>query len=119
MKKIFATFVLVFLLVGCGAASQQSFLDEKIKCKDLANKRLENLQGNWDLIELIESDYFAELDTCIAAFIGIKKYSDGRSTGMIEDIVSGQTIAQYDSALTEANREYFDKKELYFGEDAE
>jgi len=132
MKKLLALLVLTILLAGCATASNESFLDEKIKCKKLAEARLEELEKeSFNQIEIIGTNYYAPDSSCILAWREyLIEYQDTNNRLFIEDLTTFETIASYDIILAEfeesldipafersANK-FNEKMELYFGKDS-
>ncbi len=95
MKKIFAAFVLTLLLAGCGTASQQSFLDEKIKCKNLADKRIEELRNNSSTIRvsLAEVNYSESDKSCLMLYSIYHQDTGFIISDNIEDALTYKLIA--------------------------
>ena len=130
MKKLLTLLALVILLAGCAAAPKKSFLDEKIKCKKLAEEKIDQLEAKWGGRFLIldrEFKYNQNLDTCIISY---SIHHDEFTTKTIKDLTTNEILADFtDRAFVEnyeMNEDYFqrqdefiEKLKLYFDEDAE
>jgi hypothetical protein len=122
MKKLLVSLVLTLLLAGCSGgftASDQSYLDEKIKCKKLAEERIEKVQSlNIGIADVKNklSSYSVELDSC---FLYYQKtyFHNNEIDYKIENTITGEEVARADA--NEINENFNEKLKLYFGEDAE
>lgn len=136
MKKFFAVLVLTFLFTGCVGTNQQSYLDEKIKCKKLAEEKFKIIGQNNKLgyFRSKLQTFSPNLDACLIYYELVFK---GGSFSKIEDLLTGKTLIELellsveqriDYALSnpkffeelQKNQDEFEEKfKLYFGEDAE
>ncbi|MFA6458519.1 MAG: hypothetical protein WCV72_04000 [Patescibacteria group bacterium] len=93
MKKIFAAFALTLFLVGCG--NQQSFLDEKIKCKELADERIEELKNNSQSIRVVltEVNYSESDKSCLILYSNYQQDTGFVISDNIEDVLTYKLIA--------------------------
>ena len=139
MKKLFTALVLAILLAGCATSANESFLDEKIKCKKLADERIEKLKdeyssSNASSVELAQFTFYEPKSTCIIEYV-VTPWGETNSASrrIIEDILSGKNIASFGGIglkywpdeeekaemWVKENQEFQKKHNLYFGEDAE
>ena len=82
MKKLLTLLALVILLTGCTTAPKESFLDEKIKCKKMAEEKIKAIEKGFTIDNLLtarytEIEYSQDLDTCIMSYIKSNKNYDG------------------------------------------
>jgi hypothetical protein len=128
MKKLLTLLTLAILLTGCATKSNESFLDKKIKCKKLAEARIEELRTDCVSCSIHEgySNYSSTLDTCLINY-GLSRNGqsiDNYYVRRIEDIISNRTIAEFisnseDILGKEKEAKFESQLKLYFGEDAE
>lgn len=128
MKKLLALTLSLALLAGCSGgftAGGESYLDEKIKCKKLAEERFEKLAEEPGFIKGF-TNFSPELNTCLISY---KENMISESHLFIEDVLSNKVIneaIEKNDLKTEsdlqAQNEYltaFEKDmKRYFGEDA-
>ncbi|MBU1089855.1 membrane lipoprotein lipid attachment site-containing protein [Patescibacteria group bacterium] len=128
MKKLFTFLVLTVLLTGCTTASDGSFLDEKIKCKKLAEARFEELETGWGYSFTPRySNYSPELDTCLINYVIQSEESPSSYfTDIIEDIATNIKISKFVSLKDDTSKNWTTKRksfesqlDLYFGKDTE
>ena len=90
MKKILLFALAATILAGCS----NNYLDEKIKCKELTDKRIEEMKndperyGNSQHTD-IQSRYATEIDTCLLKYINM----GNNPISTIEDLLGGETIS--------------------------
>ncbi|MDD3067079.1 MAG: hypothetical protein PHO48_04600 [Candidatus Gracilibacteria bacterium] len=140
MKKLFTILVLTSLLfTGCKTINQQNFLDEKIKCKKLAEEKFDGIEEDLaypmthSSLHRGYSTYSAALDTCLISysisFNDEKNQWTGNGVRRIEDILKDKVLTEITTTnsndvaeveLAKQKEIEFDKKfKLYFEESAE
>ncbi|MCF7836130.1 membrane lipoprotein lipid attachment site-containing protein [Candidatus Gracilibacteria bacterium] len=135
MKKFILFALAATILAGCS----NNYLDEKIKCKNLADKRIEEVQNDLDKdidfknAKLTSTSRYAlKEDTC---FLKINIFTNSNTYNSMENLLTGEKFS-YDeksfaisNCATETNencenilpkkQKYDDLVEKYFSENAE
>jgi len=124
MKKLFTFLVLGILLSGCATNSNESFLDEKIKCKKMAEERFDELSTRHNTESFKKhSAYSSALDTCLINYSYSWSNADDTYivTSKIKDAISKNIISEISSNknYSEDSKKFDKKLKLYFGKDAE
>jgi hypothetical protein len=120
MKKLLTLLLSLALLAGCGNVTvqqgSQNYLDEKIKCKKLADEFLKTEPASSDYFQAPTSGYSPKLDTCLVIY----DHTESTNLMIVHDLIANRDVEliSYDD-IDEYQSLQKEAREKYFGEDAE
>ena len=115
MKKLFPALAIFIFVSACSYQdrSDTSFLNEKIRCRDLGIKNEEKLLSEYIHDATVTYFYSPKRDSCIAELLTVEA---NFTRYLLKDIISGNNLIDYDIPCDETNmfcvseEEYLDYK---------
>ena len=110
MKKIFLSYLALTILAGCSGGSGKSYLDEKIKCKELAEEKFSELKKTYFVVQDTKTVWYEKDNSCITI------YSLG-SIWQMENLLNTEILGYWSNDSIESDKENFEELfQKYFGE---